>query len=131
MQDYGLSASDEDAIRLAPEPKDLLNAMDLPIAGWPPYQELCRCDPPVPVVYEASQIAGLEGVGPRTTCYGVVGRDIVSRTLGAAIAVRVDTSEWPMMNEKDDMYAPMMVLNYVVYRLLRRSVRDHCNSIRP
>ena len=49
MQDYGLSASDEDAIRLAPEPKDLLNAMDFPMAGWPCYQELYRRDPPVPV----------------------------------------------------------------------------------
>ena len=131
MEDYGLSVSDEDAIRLSLEPQDLLNATDLPMAGWPSYQELYRCDPPVLAAYEASQIAGLEGVGPRTTCNRVAGRDIVSRALEAAGAVRVDASEWLKMNEKGDMYAPMMVLNYVVYRPPQRSVRDHCNSIGP
>ena len=79
MEDYGLSVSDEDAIRLALGPQDLLNATDFPMAGWPSYQELYRCGPPVPAAYEASQIAGLEGVGPRTTCNRVAGRGIVSR----------------------------------------------------
>ena len=99
MQDYGLG------IRLAPEPKDLLNAMDLPMAGWPSYQELYRCDPPVPVAYGASQIAGLGGVGPRTTCNRVAGREIFPRPPGVARSVRADALERLIMNEEGDMYA--------------------------
>ena len=38
IEDYGLLASDEDTIRLALAPQNTQNAMDLPIAGWPPHQ---------------------------------------------------------------------------------------------
>ena len=103
MEDYGLFESNEDSIRLALAPQDPQNAMDLPTAGWPSYQELYRCDPPVPALYGNSQIAGLEAVGHRATCNRQAGRDIVPRALDAAGAERVDASEWLMMNEQGDM----------------------------
>ena len=43
-EDYGLFASDEDNIRLALAPQDIQNTQGLPMAGWPPYQDLFRHD---------------------------------------------------------------------------------------
>ena len=61
MEDYGIFASNEDDIRLALVPEDIQDAIDLPAEGWPPYQDLYRRDPPVPVLYDAPQNAGLGG----------------------------------------------------------------------
>ena len=36
-----------------------------------------------------------------------------------------------MMNEKGDMYSPLMVSDFVVYRLPTRLIREHCNSNGP
>ena len=84
-----------------------------------------------PILYEASRIAGLRGVDPRTTQNRAAGRDIVSRALGKAGAERADSAQWLMMNEKGDMYAPLVVLDYVVYWLPARLAREHCNSNGP
>ena len=67
LADYGIRAADEDALRFALAPEDIQNAIDVPAAGWPTYRTLFGRDPPIPLFYEQSQIAGLEGVGPTTT----------------------------------------------------------------
>ena len=83
-------------------PEDMQNAIDFPAASWPTYQSLYGRDPPIPLSYEQSQIAGLGGVGPTATQNRGAGRDIVSRALGRAGAQRVDSGGWLMMNEEGD-----------------------------
>ena len=81
MEDYGIFALNEDNVRRAAAPEDIRNAIDIPTAGWPPYQDRYLRDPPVPLLCEASLIAGLGGVDPATTQNRAAGRDIVSRAL--------------------------------------------------
>ena len=67
LADYSIMPIDEDALRLALVPETLQNAIDLPAAGWPTYQVLYGREPPIPLFYEQSQIAGVERVGSTTT----------------------------------------------------------------
>ena len=127
MEDYGIFLSNEVNIRSALVPQDIQAATSLPTAGWPPYRDLYRRDPPALLLYEASQIAGLGAVDPRTTYHRAEGKDIVSRALKAAGAERADPAQWLMMNEKVNMYSPMALLDYVVYRIPTRIVRGRCN----
>ena len=103
MADYGILPIDEDALRLALVPEDLQNAIDMPTAGWPDYQVLYGREPPIPLFYEQSQIAGLERVGPTTTQNRSDGRDIGSAALAWKGAGKANRGEWLMMDEKGDM----------------------------
>ena len=94
LANYGLLEADEDELRLALVPEDIQNAIDFPTAGWPTYQALYGCDPPIPLFKEQSQIAGLEGLGPTTTQNRGAGQDKVSRALERAGAQRVASAEW-------------------------------------
>ena len=127
MEDYGIFPSDGDNIRLALAPRVIQNAAYLPTAGWPPYRDLYGRDHPAPLLYEASQIAGLGALGHRATYNRTEGRDIVSIALAAAGAEQVDPAEWLMMNEKGDLYSPMVLIDDVVYRIPPRLVRGRCN----
>ena len=93
LADCGIIQIDEDAQRLALAPEDMQNAIEMPTAGWPTYQELYGRGNPVPLFYEQSQIAGLEGVDPTTTQNRSAGGDIVSMALGRAVAERVGRGE--------------------------------------
>ena len=76
-------------------PKDIQNAIEMPTAGWPTYQQLYGRGHPVPLFYEQSQIAGLEGVDPTTTQNRSAGRDIVSMALARAGAEKSGPeSQW-------------------------------------
>ena len=93
MEDYGVFALNEDDVRLALVPEDIQDAIDLPAEGWPSYQDLYGRDPPVPLLFEASQIAGLGGADPRSAQNRPAGKDIVPRALGAAGAMAYDDRE--------------------------------------
>ena len=49
LADYGIIQIDEDALRLALVPEDIQNAIEMPTAGWPTYQELYGRGPPIPL----------------------------------------------------------------------------------
>ena len=125
LEDYGVFAVNEDEFRLRLLPDDIQNAIDFPTAGWPTYQTLYGCDPPVPLFYEQSQIAGLDEADPLTDQNRPAGRDIVIRALEQAGAKRAEPAQWLMMSEKGDVCAPMVVLDYVAYRFPTRFVRGH------
>ena len=131
MEDSCIHAIDEDKIRLALVPEDLQNAIEMPTAGWPTYPALYGREPPLPLFYEQSRIAGWEGVGPTTTQNRSEGRDIISIALARAGAGKVHRGEWLMMDEKGEMYSPLMVSDFVVYRLPHRHIREHDNSNGP
>ena len=84
-----------------------------------------------PSVVCGLRIARLGDLDFRTVYHCEEGRDVVSRALAAAGAVRVDPAEWTMMNETGDLYSPMSTLDYVVYRLSPRRVRERCKSAGP
>ena len=67
LADCGIIPINVDTLRFALAPEDIQNAIDMPTAGWPTYRTLYGPDPPIPLFYEQSQIAGLEGVDPTTT----------------------------------------------------------------
>ena len=60
LADFGVPPVNEDELRLALVPEDIQNSIELPTAGWPTYQTLCGRNPPIPLIYEQSHIAGLE-----------------------------------------------------------------------
>ena len=103
MADYGILPIDEDKLRLALVPDNLQNAIDMPTAGWPTYQVLYGREPPIPLYYEQSQIAGLERVDPSTTQNRSEGKNIASIAPSRAGAVKVSRMEWLTMKEKGDM----------------------------
>ena len=128
MEYYSVLPSNTDHIRLALVPREIQNATYLPVAGWPPYRVVFGCGPPAPVLYEASQIVRHGDLDFRTVYDREARGDVVSRALAAAGAVQVDPAGWAMMNEKGDLYSPTTSLDYVVYRLFPRRVRDHGDS---
>ena len=130
-EDCGVFVAKEDNFRFALFPEDIQNAIDVPTTGWPSYQDLFGRGPPVPLFYEQSQNPGLGEVDPPTTQDRAAGRDIVSRALEQSGAKRAGPAQWLMMNEKGDMYNPMVALDYVEYRLPTRFVRERCNSNGP
>ena len=131
MADFGIRPIDEDTFRLALVPEDLQNAIDMPTAGRPTYQALSGREPPIPLFYEQSQIAGLEGVGPTTTRGRSEGRDIVSIALARAGAEKVRRGAWLMMGEKGDMCSPLMAPDFALYKLPLRPIRGRCNPNGP
>ena len=57
------------------------------------------------------------------------GRDIVSRALVVANAVRVDPSEWLQMNDDDATATSLVGRDFGVYELPRRNARQHPNAM--
>ena len=121
-EDYGISPSTDDHVRLALAPRDIQNATFLPAAGWPPFRDPFGRGPPAPVLFAASRIAELGDLDFRATRNRAAGTDIVSS------AAQVDPSEWLVMNEKGDLCSPMTLLDYAVYRL---SLSPCAGSLQP
>ena len=131
LADYGVIPINEDTLRLALDPEDIQDAIEMPTAGWPTYRAPYGRDHPTPLFYEQPRIAGLGGGDPTTTQNRSAGRDIVSMALGRAGAQRVDRGEWLMMDGKGDTHSPLMVSDVAARRLPLRPIRERCNSNGP
>ena len=103
------------------------DARYLPTAGRPPLWGFFGCVFPAPLLYEAVRIAGLDALDHLATYNRADGGDIVSRAPATASAEEVDSVEWRMMNEKVDLFSPMVGLDFAVYRIPTRLVRERCN----
>ena len=103
MEEYGISHSNEDNIRLALAPDDRRNAIHLPTAGWPHYRATYGCDPPAPLVDPDLRTAHLFASGSTTTYNRGWGKDIVPSALAAAGAEKVRQEEWQMMDEPGNL----------------------------
>ena len=105
---YGLPVADTENYHLAVSDADRRNAIDFPNDGWAPLARLYNLDtPPQPLRNVASRADPRLSVDPSATHDRECGRDIVSRALVAANAVRVDPSEWLMMNDDGATAKPL------------------------
>ena len=73
LADCGIIQIDEDAQRLALAPEDMQNAIEMPTAGWPTYQELFGRGPPYPTFHLTVPDCGIGGGGsdnhPEPKCW--------------------------------------------------------------
>ena len=130
-EDYGICPSNDDNVRVALVSQDVQNAFHLATAGWPPYRGLYGRAAPAPFLRKDSQIAGLGALGHRATYNRAEGRDIVSRALATVGAEKVGPAGWLMMDERGDLFSPMVGLDFAVCRISTFLVRDHCNFYGP
>ena len=88
LDEFGLPKGDWEDSLMDTTADDLQNAMDVPLAGWAPYESLYGCAPPNSVLPKYSTIALMLNQAPTTVYYRGNGEDPLSFALRDAKATK-------------------------------------------